>query len=225
MLKELKPLNYLIDRHHRTSTVFITSLAWTAELLQGGAKTVALCERCNNTTGSWYNPAYIRVVEACRALATPENAGRLCELRLDVHRQRVAKQALTSLVATSQPGVTAYYPHLRRLLLDAEDRSALAPLRLWMFLRANPLARITGIAMRVDFDRRAGYHLAEFSFWPLGWILTFAEVAIEGALDVSDWTQHGYHDKSDLRVGVPCQWAISPNNPADFRPPSAFGLQ
>jgi hypothetical protein len=200
-------------------------IVWKTELIQGGAKVLALCGPCNNSTGRWYNPAYVRLAQFCQGMATPENAGKLCEVRLEIHRQRVAKQALTTLVATSQPGITGYYSHLRRLLCDAEARGALRPLRLWMFLRANWGARVTGMSTTVSYDRRRGYHLAEFSFWPLGWILTFADDPIEGAVDVSEWVEFDYHDKGELRVDVPCQWTISPSTPGDFRPPAAFGVQ
>jgi hypothetical protein len=196
-------------------------VAWKAELLQGGASGATLCGSCNNSTGRWYNPAYIRVVNQCKPFAVPENAGRDCRITLDLHPQRAAKQALTSVLATSQPGVAVRYPHVRELLLGAEVVRSLTPLRLWLYIRANPGGRSTGVVPSVNIHRRVGRVFAEFSFWPLGWVLTFDDVPVDGAVDVSPWFEVGFHDKQKFTLSVPCQWAVLAY-PADFRSPDAI---
>ncbi len=205
--------------HERT--VELGTVVWTPELIQGGATMRTLCETCNNRSGRWHNPAYIRLVRHCEPLATPENAGRVLDVTLTLHPQRVAKQALTTLVATMQSGVTARFPHVRQLLVEAEARGTLAPLRLGLFLPANKGGRPTGITGSMNRDRRAGRLMAEFSFWPLGWVLAFDDQPVQGTADVSGWTSYGYHDRIDLTVGIPCQWALYAY-PADFRPPEEF---
>lgn len=210
------------------ASVVAGEVAWRAEELHGGAKAASLCRRCNNATGRWYNPAYIRLAEACRPAAVPENAGRICEVTVPVvHQQRVAKQALTSVLATSQAGVVVRYPHLRGLLLDAEATRRLAPLRLWLYLRANPGGRTSGVASSINIESRVGRVFAEFSFWPLGWVLTFDDVRVEGATDVSPWFEVGFHEKDRVTLSVRCQWAVTPY-PVDFRSPEmvlAEGVQ
>ncbi len=193
------------------------SVHWRGEPIQG-VKREALCAPCNNRTGSWYNPAYVRFVNDCRAAARPDNAGRVCEIRTTAYRQRVAKQALTSIVSTCQPGLTARYPDLRALLVGKEDSRAIAPLRLWHYLRANPGGVSTGITIAMNMERQTGHLVAGFSFWPLGWILTIGDITVEGGVNVTDWTRLGYHDNAPVTVEIPCQWAISVY-PADFRGP------
>jgi hypothetical protein len=195
------------------------SVLWKTERIQG-AKYDSLCARCNNNTGSWYNSAYVQLVRAAKTVATPQNAGKVCPIPI-VHPQRVAKQALTSIVATSQPGLTARYPALRALLLDKEDRRPITPLQLWLYLRVNPGGVATGLATGIDLERRQGHLLAGFSFWPLGWIITISSVDVRGALDVSAWTELGYRERGPVTANLPCQWAISPY-PADFRGPEEF---
>jgi len=202
------------------SSVASGIVKWNAEVIQG-ATFEALCGLCNNRTGSWYNPAYIKFARYCREFAQPENVGKLCRLELSLHRQRIAKQALLSLVATSQPGLTARYPDLRTLLLGKEDRQPIAPIRLWLYLRANPGAVFTGITIAFELERRKGNLAVGFSFWPLGWIMTIGEVTVDGAANVSTWTELDYHDKRAVVVEVPCQWALSPY-PGDFSGPDEF---
>ena len=161
-------------------------------------------------------------MDACKPLAVPNNAGKVCEVNVPVlHPQRVAKQALTSVLATSEAGVTARYPHLRELLLDAEATRPLAPLRLWLYLQATPGGRSSGVVASIMTATGVGRVLAEFAFWPLGWVLTFDDVAVNGAVEVSSWFEIGYHDKQPVVLAVPCQWVLTPN-PADFRSSEAI---
>ena len=195
-------------------------LSWEGQMIQG-AKYKTLCAPCNNATGSWYNPAYVQFARVSRSAAVPANAGRTSQLKI-AHRQRVAKQALASLVATSQPGLTDRYPDLRTLLLSNHDRRAIAPLKLWLHLRANPGGVSTGITVAIDLERRTGRLVAGFSFWPLGWILTLGDTTVDGVLDVSSWTELDYNEKGPVAVDVPCQWGLSVY-PAVFRGPEEYG--
>lgn len=192
------------------------SVVWRGETIQG-AKYDSLCGPCNNNTGSWYNGAYVRMVRACAKVARPKAAGTSCDVAI-LNPQRVAKQALVSLIATSQPGLTARYPGLRALLLDRESQASLVPSRLWLYLKANQGGVSTGLATALDIDRGEGHLVAGFSFWPLGWILTLDGTEATGALDVSAWTTQGYMDRGPAIAKIPCQWAISPY-PGAFRGP------
>ena len=148
-----------------------------------------------------------------------------CEVRVPVlHSQRVAKQALTSILATSQAGVTARYPHLREMILNAEVARPLAPLRLWFYLRSNPGGRSSGVASSINTETGRGRVLAEFSFWPLGWVLTFDDVPVEGAIDLSSWFDVGYHEKREVTLTAPCQWALTAY-PCDFRSQDAIAAE
>ncbi len=190
------------------------AVRWRSERIYG-ATLETLCASCNNHTGSWYNPAYVRFVRLASPFAQPKNAGRSCPLNVTAHRQRVAKEALASFAASSQPGITARYPVLRELLLDRTAIRRIAPLRLWLYLRANPGGMMTGFALKLE--RRKGHLVAGFAFWPLGWILTLGDVdADENVIDVSDWTELDYNDKTPVTISVPCQWAVSPYT-GDFR--------
>ena len=178
-----------------------------------------LCGTCNNNSGSWYNPAYVTFSKHCASLAIPEHAGRLCEVKLWTNPQRVLKQALASLLAVSQPGLTVKYPHLRDLIVRREATAPLAPCHLWLYLRANRGGRSSGLGFRLEFVSGTGQLVAEFSFWPLGWLLTLDGTPVPGAVDVSAWSAVGFHEKRDLALALPCQWAVSPY-PADFKSPS-----
>ncbi len=175
-----------------------------------------LCGSCNNNSGSWYNPAYITFSKHCESLAIPENAGRMSEVKLRVHPQRVLKQALVSLLAVSQPGLTVKHPYLRDLVTHKEATGPLSPCHLWLYMRANRGGRSSGLGFQLEFSSGTGQLLAEFSFWPMGWVLALDDAPVPGAVDVSAWSAIGFGEERELALAVPCQWAVSPY-PADFR--------
>jgi hypothetical protein len=198
-------------------------VAWKTEPVRG-ATFETLCAPCNNRTGSWYNPAYVAFTEICRPLASAKTAGRLNSFSVALHRQRIVKQALASLIATSQPGLTARYPHLRTFLVEKEDRRPLAPVQLWLYLRANPGGMFTGLTIALSIERQQDRLVGGFSFWPLGWLMTIGDVMIEGATNVSGWTDLDYHDKSVATLEIPCEWAVS-TYPGDFRSPEQIAAE
>lgn len=195
------------------------SLVLKGSIIQG-AKYDSLCAKCNNNTGSWYNRAYIGLVRVTSKVATPKAAGTSCDVDV-LNPQRVAKQALVSIVATSQPGLTARHPQLRTLLCEREARGWIDPIRLWLYLKADHSATTAGLAAALDIERGRGHMVAGFSFWPLGWMMTIGDAAVKGTLDVSAWTELGYTERGPIGTRIPCQWAISPY-PGDFRGPDQF---
>ena len=194
-------------------------LSWKGKTTEG-AVFRSLCGVCNNLTGSWYNPAYVAFTRWCTRLVRPELAGQRLEFDVALYRQRIAKQALTSIVATSQPGLTTAYPSLRQVIRSKDGGKLDSPLRLWLYLRANrdPLGMVTGVCAMMNHDRKRGQLVAGFCFGPLGWILTLGDVPLEESVDVSLWTEFDYHDKRLTRISVPCRWALT-TYPGDFRTP------
>jgi len=116
--------------------------------------------------------------------------------------QRVAKQALVSIVATAQPGFTTRYPQLRALLVNREASAPIAPIRLWLYLKADPSATTTGLVAALDIERVRGHLVAGFSFCPLGWIVTIGDAEVKGAVDVSAWTELAYMDRGPFPVQI-----------------------
>ncbi len=50
-------------------------LRWEPDIQQGGNVNQSLCKSCNNLTGAWYNPAYVKLVRACCQDANEKRAG------------------------------------------------------------------------------------------------------------------------------------------------------
>ena len=113
----------------------------------------------------------------------PERAGTAPAVVLDLHPQRAAKQAF-AVLATSKAGVTARHPRLRALIVAKE-------------------ARGTGVAASMELERGIGRVLAEFSFWPLGSVLTFLDAPVR------TWFKIGCREQRKFTCVVPCQTTLS----------------
>ncbi len=129
---------------------------------------------------------------------------------------RILKQALVHLVGCSQSGLSHQRPEIKDLLLNREKTLESVPFRIGLYIRANKGARSSGLACGVNLERESVELFSEFSFWPLGWLLAFDNMPLDGATDVTSWGYEGYHDKRSIEITVPCQWAIRPY-PKDFR--------
>lgn len=193
-------------------------LRWEGVFEQGGTKHRSLCRDCNNKTGAWYNPSYVKFVRACAPFAQAENAYKSINLSTNIFPTRVAKQALAHLVATCQPGLSIKFDGLREIILNKEKSLDISPLKIGMFIKLNKGGRQSGVTIFVDTIREKARLIAEFSFWPLGWIMTFDNSSFEGTLDVTEWCLIDSRNRINLKMDIPCQWCISPY-PGDFRPP------
>lgn len=77
----LRAIQVMIDHGKSLAS---SHVVWKAHRVQG-AKAEALCRQCNNNTGTWYNPAYIRFAQLCEKLAQEENAGKTCDVEIEIH--------------------------------------------------------------------------------------------------------------------------------------------
>lgn len=131
----------------------------------------------------------------------------------------VIKQALTTVLATCQPGLSTRYPELKRLLKDRDATEPRGPLRIFTFLVASTRcpSRFTGLSWSIDMPTGRGWLWAEFTHWPVGWILAIdIPNPIDGTIDISSWMAAGGPIEGSS-LAMPCQWVLG-NHLADFRP-------
>jgi hypothetical protein len=183
---------------------------------QDGHKRPVLCERCNNDTGRWYGNAYAYFVQYCAQYASLGLTNKLVGVDLcGVQPLRVFKQALTIICATTNPGVAEVTPEIRKLILSKESTGEPGHLRLFCYLLASVGGRATGVQGIGSLQGKA-HVVAEFAWWPVGWVLAFSDQPIPSLTDVTHWCRYGYDEHTSLTALLPCR-PVSTMFPLDYR--------
>jgi hypothetical protein len=215
-----------IDQINLSATLQKGTPSWkTGKTYQAGHHQCVLCEKCNNDTGGWYGAAYAEFVKQLAPFAFIGNTHAVITSTLgEIYPLRVAKQALATLCGSCGPGLAEKNPVFRQLLLDPHARGSIRPWGLYCYLRNDQGMRCSGLTAKIDHNNgNRSTLIAEFSWWPVGWILAQGEP--KGGLQaerVDHWfAQYEYDEARDFDVFLPCHWTET-WYPADFRDPKTI---
>jgi hypothetical protein len=211
---DCKVLLQKIDKERSKAVV-----RWRKEQRQGGNFEFVLCEDCNNKTGSWYGNEYVKFVKTYAQYANSENAGKTVLFQIhNLFPLRVVKQVLAMMCASSGSGLSEANPALRKLVLDKNSKGLPDYLHMFTYLRCHGGGRSSGVTGILDLKDSKSKIVAEFSWWPVGWILTFDDQPDISTTDITHWFKFGYDEKKSLTLELPCHWAVTAY-PLDFRNP------
>lgn len=176
---------------------------WDKKKVQGGVKERTLCENCNNQSGHWFNKDYLRLVHESEKHALGANKNRIVEVSVSFNPLFAVKQVLSLFLSTTQPGMTTEFPSVSRILKGRYLTGRIPPLRMGMFLQARKGGgRSSGLSVVANTRRREARILAEFSWWPLGWVLAIDDMPIPPTCDVSGWFLENKFQ--NLTLQIPC---------------------
>jgi hypothetical protein len=142
---------------------------------QRGFHTRALCEDCNNNTGSWYGDEFARWTKWGLKLLDEMRKPKPSLVPLyDGFPVRIAKQVVSTMIASASEGFAAANPHLRNFVLDRHRTLSPDELRLTTYLCPTRTGRSTGVAavMNLMQEESDPHVLIEFALQPFGYVLT-----------------------------------------------------
>jgi len=189
---------------------------WKLTKKSTGRHIRSLCQRCNNQTGSWYGSDYGEFAKAAAEFSVPPD----CSGWFTFHGRliAVAKQALACICSTSGHGVAERCPIIRTLIRQNKLRCGSPPFKLWMYLLANPGGHQTGVCAVMNLPRGGSRVVAEFSHWPIGWVLSWGDSAIDRLTDVTHWLDHDYCRPRTSSIRVSRLYSLT-GYALDFRTP------
>jgi len=210
---------------HRFTEIRDTGVTkWQKEQRQGGNYAYVLCEKCNNDTGSWYADEYVKFAHALAPLSSTERVGhRVGIVFRKLKPLQVTKQAIAIMCTTCGPDFSKKHPHLKKFLLSKHKRGLPHHLHLFAYLRCQPGMRTSGIAGQLDL-RGNNKVVAEFSCWPVGWILAFDDHRDILAAEVTHWASCEFDESQQVQIQMPCHWTAT-KYPMDFRSPAQVERQ
>lgn len=185
---------------------------------QRGFHTPALCAECNNKTGSWYGGEFaswtkwgLALLDAMRQAEPPTVSA------YEGHPVRIAKQIVSTMIASAQDGFAAHNPHLRDFVLDPHRTLPEAELRLAMYLCPTRTGRSTGVAVAMKLGGEP-HVLIEFALPPFGYVLTLSGEPLDPRpVNIAWFAQRGYDEKCVVKIP---QIPILPTHealPGDYR--------
>ena len=199
---------------------------WRDRTLQGGNWVRTLCDKCNTLTGHWYGQAYVefsrRCAEACERVKRPEESG---TASFRIAPSRVAKEALAIFCSACGPSLASEHVGLQSLILDPKVQGLLTPLRLYAYLclggkheKGAVVARSSGKARVVNLPTGAFKIVAEFAYWPVGWVLSFTDQRLPLLAEVTHWlSDYGYEDTPETVHVSLVAHEINTALPLDYR--------
>jgi hypothetical protein len=191
---------------------------------QRGAGRHTLCETCNNNTGSWYVPSYIRWAEQVMEYVTRRPNGYTLALPYQIRPLRVLKQIVCMFASACGPTLTRNHPELTKFVLDRWAVHLPRDIKVFAFMMhpSSWMARQTGITSVLDASQGGALiqNFSELSFPPLGYFLTLGGSPPDrGTTDITFFADHALDQKREIHLPLPMRGIYSPF-PGDFRSPS-----
>ena len=193
------------------------TMAWAdADRFSNGLYFRSLCERCNNRYGSIYGESYVYLV---RQIA--ERIGNVQDFHrisiLGVRRPlRILKQVVLQFVTANGPNFVRANSWVAPFIRDKANTTVPREVGIYVFASNRRGSRKSGVAAHIDLETGGQKIVAEFSFWPLGTVLSWGELEDPRLTPIHHWVRFPFNHNAtvDLHLSVN---PIASAYPLDFR--------
>ena len=176
----------------------------------------SVCAACNNRCGRKYGGAYVDLV---RQVA--ERIGDVREFHtvsiLNVRRPlAILKQVLFQFVSVNGPGFVRANEWVAPFIKNSTNQSIPADIGIYLYASNTGGARRTGISSHFDLARNERNIVSEFSFWPLGTVISFGHLSHSRLAPIHHWVRYRFDHKGTVDLHLP----VNPSSsayPLDFR--------
>lgn len=196
----------------------IGALEWTVNTAyQKGLCFYSLCGKCNNQWGSKYGGAYVDLV---RRIA--ERIGDVSEFHslsiLGVKRPlAILKQIMLQFVTANGAAFVKANKWVAPFIRQPLNRDIPHDIGIYLFASNLVGSRSTGVSTHMDLLRKKTNIVAEFTFWPLGTVISFgSDLASARLTPIRHWVEYPFDYKGAVDLHLP----VNPTNtayPIDFR--------
>jgi hypothetical protein len=141
---------------------------------QRGLSFRSLCEKCNNTYGSIYGSAYVNLVK--RIADRIGDVQELHQLSLfGIERPlAVLKQVMLQFVTANGANFVRSNEWVASFIRERKKTDFPRNVYVYLFASNHRLSRKTGVSSHIDLVARRTHVTAEFTFWPLGTVMSFS---------------------------------------------------
>src|SRR5437899_1929464 len=128
----------------------------------------------------------------------------------------ILKQIMQSFVSANGPSFVEANPWIRKFIRNSRNQEWSPDLFAYIFATNTRGGRKSGLGAFFDFGRKRIRTVAEFSFWPLGMVLSFDSLDEYPVTPIHHWAQYDYSWPGQLDINL----VVNPTSSAyalDFR--------
>lgn len=177
------------------------------------------CKDCNNRRlGAAYDTVYSDFVHSLAERCERARHGDWIDV--DVHYPlRIVKAVARFFLLSNGEAFAQKHEWLRGFLMDRHSTQWPDHVGLYLYVCAFPGGRSSGPVGQIKWSTGRVRILSEFSFFPVGALLSFQPLDSEPVVPVHGWAKrYGYKDRGPALVSLPV-WTFATEYPLDFRSP------
>jgi hypothetical protein len=176
----------------------------------------SVCAWCNNRCGSRYGGAYVDLVQR-----VAERIGDVREFHtasvLGVKRPlAILKQVLFQFVSVNGPSFVRANNWVARFIKSPTNQAIPEDIGIYLYASNIEGCRRTGISSHFDMARNERNIISEFSFWPLGTVMSFGLLSHPEVAPIHHWARYHYDFKGTVDLHLPVN-PVHSAYPLDFR--------
>jgi hypothetical protein len=187
------------------------------EILQKGLGEYTLCERCNNSTGSWYAADFVAwCYQGMDILRRTNGKPTLIYLNY-LLPLRIIKQVITMFFTVSEGRIGKAYPYMRKFVLDKEKKYLPPDFRIFVYYSIEGRFRWTGNSLFVEFGENLGFNdCLELSFPPFGYYMSCngASPPYKKQFEITHFANYSYNEFAVKEMYLPVlpTWSMIPGD-------------
>jgi hypothetical protein len=129
----------------------------------------------------------------------------------------ILKQMLLQFVTANGAGFVRANDWVGPFIREPNNRTIPGDVGIYIYASNRPGMRMTGIGAHIDLNSGRGDTVAEFTFWPLGTVLSFGQLAGNDRLTpIHHWTQYPFEHRGGVDLTLSVNPVVS-SQPIDFR--------
>lgn len=188
-------------------------------MLRRGFGAHTLCQSCNNNTGAWYGPSYIRWAQQAAINQAYVEAGRI-PLLFEIEPLLVYKMIITMFASACGPSLFENNSSLRRFVLSRDCRDFPKGISVYGHYTAyeSSMKRQSGISGLLSLDHEGHSVFSEITTYPLSYVLNLKGSRVPDArLTLLDnFLGYGPQEMAMIRVPL-VSLPINTMYPGDYR--------
>jgi hypothetical protein len=195
------------------NTIKTGRLQWTGKV-EEGMIVRSLCADCNSRGGSKYGTHYADFISKVAQIVEKAKNGDHILISGLKRPVSILKQCMQSFVSANGPYFVNANPWVRKFIRNSRNQDWPTDVFAYMFATNSKGGRRTGVMSFYDFAQRRIETVAEFTFWPIGVVLSFGQELHGYPLTpIHHWAKFDYTWSGELDVDL----IVNPS-------PSAYAL-